>query len=274
MENHVLANIFPLMSEDEYQKLKYDIQIHGFDKSLPIVLYEEKILDGRNRYKACMELGVEPIYTNFEGQDPMEYVVRVNLHRRHLNASQLAFVALETEKYYGEIAKENQIKAGEQYGKNKDKGLPILAEAIEKIEPILAVEKASKDIGVSTGYIKDAKKIEKEKPELAKKIKAGKMTIPEAKREIRKEEKKNNILEISKQNNELPLERKYNVIYADPPWEYEFSNLTTFPKLRDRLTTDPIHPHITLISHLVLGCFIKDNRHSYQNPLFVRGDLI
>ncbi len=272
MENHVLANIFPLMSEDEYQKLKYDIQIHGFDKSLPIVLYEEKILDGRNRYKACMELGVEPIYTNFEGQDPIEYVVRVNLHRRHLNASQLAFVALETEKYYGEIAKQQQGKRNDLIEK-QDNILPTLVKS-EEFEPIHATEKASNNIGVSKGYIIDAKKIEKEKPELAKKIKAGKMTIPEAKREIRKEEKKNNILEISKQNNELPLERKYNVIYADPPWEYEFSNLTTFPKLRDRLTTDPIHPHITLISHLVLGCFIKDNRHSYQNPLFVRGDLI
>ena len=221
MENHALANIFPLMSEDEYQKLKYDIQIHGFDKSLPIVLYEEKILDGRNRYKACMELGVEPIYINFEGQDPIEYVVRVNLHRRHLNASQLAFVALETEKYYGEIAKQQQGKRNDLI-ENEDNILAILPKS-EKFQPIHAVEKASKQIGVSEVYIKDAKKIEKEKPELAKKIKAGKMTIPEAKREIRKEEKKNNILKISKQNSELPLERKYNVIYADPPWEYEFS---------------------------------------------------
>jgi hypothetical protein len=33
------------------------------------MLYEGKILDGRNRYNACIAAGVEPRYIDYEGHD-------------------------------------------------------------------------------------------------------------------------------------------------------------------------------------------------------------
>ncbi len=58
-------------------------------------MYEGKLLDGRNRWKACALAGVEPRFTEFQGDDPIGWVVSQNLVRRHLTASQRAVVAFD-----------------------------------------------------------------------------------------------------------------------------------------------------------------------------------
>src|SRR5262249_62357764 len=89
-EYHPAAGVFPLMTEEEVGELRQDIAAsHGLRE--PIVLYEGKILDGRNRYIACRALGI-PLKTrefdpSIEG-DPFAYVLSANLHRRHLTAEQ------------------------------------------------------------------------------------------------------------------------------------------------------------------------------------------
>jgi ParB-like chromosome segregation protein Spo0J len=59
-EFHPAAALFPLMDVDgpEFGELVRDVQEHGLVQ--PIVLHEGKILDGRNRYRACQHAGVEP----------------------------------------------------------------------------------------------------------------------------------------------------------------------------------------------------------------------
>jgi hypothetical protein len=54
------------------------------------------ILDGRNRYEACLEVGVEPRFDVYEGDDPLGHVMALNSFRRHLNdgARQLAAARL------------------------------------------------------------------------------------------------------------------------------------------------------------------------------------
>ena len=91
---HSIADIFPMMSDDELDRLAEDIRAHGLRE--PIWLHSDgRIIDGRNRYLACQRLGREPATRTFEGEDAelLAFVLSHNLHRRHLNESQRAMVA-------------------------------------------------------------------------------------------------------------------------------------------------------------------------------------
>lgn len=90
-EDHPLACIFPLMTEVEIAELGNDIAKIGQQE--PLWLLNGKILDGRNRYRACELKGIEPVVQAWCGADPLAFVLSKNLHRRHLNESQRAMVA-------------------------------------------------------------------------------------------------------------------------------------------------------------------------------------
>src|SRR5262245_48110566 len=91
LEFHCLSNLFPLVEGAEFDDLVADIRAHGLHE--PIVVFEDKVLDGRNRLRACEAAGVEPTFTVYTGDDPVAYVVSLNLRRRHLDESQRAMVA-------------------------------------------------------------------------------------------------------------------------------------------------------------------------------------
>ena len=93
MEPHKLANLFPMMTSEELYEMGRDILENG--QIDPIVVYEGKILDGRNRFQACQRAGVEPRVEEYNGTDPLAYVISLNLKRRHLTESQKAMIASE-----------------------------------------------------------------------------------------------------------------------------------------------------------------------------------
>lgn len=93
-EFHPVADVFPLISGAEFDALEADIKANGLH--LPIVLHPDgRILDGRNRYRACLSACVEPRYETWAGDVGTEvaYVVSLNLTRRHLDSSQRSMVA-------------------------------------------------------------------------------------------------------------------------------------------------------------------------------------
>jgi len=211
MEAHEYANIFPMMNEAEFDELCRDMAEHGYRPENPIITYQGKILDGRNRFKATEQVGVLPMFVEFGGDDPLNFVLSQNLHRRHLNSSQRAIAALEVERIYGERAKEKQ-------GQRTD-----ILEIIPKSEPVHAAKEAAKITGTNPRYITDAKRIQEEAPEMIPAIMAGETNIPQVMRQLRREDKIEQILDYSRENESLDIYRKFNVICADPPWRYDFS---------------------------------------------------
>lgn len=85
-EFHPLCSAFPLMIGDEFAELVADIKQHG--QRDPVTLYRGEILDGRNRCLACQQLGIGVRAIEREIDDPVAFVISVNVRRRHLSNEQ------------------------------------------------------------------------------------------------------------------------------------------------------------------------------------------
>ena len=86
LEFHPLAMLFPPLDDAAFEALKEDIREHGLRE--PITVFENKILDGIHRYKACLAVGVAPRFRDYEGGSPLAFVLGLNLRRRHLTTTQ------------------------------------------------------------------------------------------------------------------------------------------------------------------------------------------
>jgi len=202
---HPVASIFPMMSGEEYDSLKNDIRENGLIE--PIWTYEGKILDGRNRYRACRELKIEPKFREWRGPSAVSFVVSLNLKRRHLTAAQRAMAAADALPHYEREAKARMSDAGKKSapGRPAEKGK-------EKIPDLLqARDHAASAFGVNPRYVSNAKALQERAPDIAAKVRTGEMKMPHAAKELRRREAKD----------PAPMPKaKYRVLYADPPWEY------------------------------------------------------
>jgi hypothetical protein len=83
----------PRLRRVAFDSLVADIRANGLRE--PITLYDGMVLDGRNRYRACEAARIEPRFFEFDGDDPLGFVLSLNLQRRHLSEPQRAMVAAE-----------------------------------------------------------------------------------------------------------------------------------------------------------------------------------
>lgn len=102
-EVHPACSILPMMPAAALEELAEDIKRHG--QQQPVVLFEGKVLDGRNRLKACELAGVEPEVREWRGDDPMRWVLSLNFHRRHLTEDQKSVVGARAEQLIAERAR-------------------------------------------------------------------------------------------------------------------------------------------------------------------------
>src|SRR4051794_29046298 len=167
MPFHEAANLFPLLEGPEYEEFKEDIRVNGQGED--ITTYEGAILDGRNRYRACRDLGIEPRTREWDGQGSLlAFVVSRNLHRRHLSESQRAMVAARLKPLFEREARE-RMRAGKA------------ADPVANLPQGRARDHAAAALHVSPRSVEDASKVLREgAPELGRAVDEGKVSVSAA----------------------------------------------------------------------------------------------
>jgi N6-adenosine-specific RNA methylase IME4/ParB-like chromosome segregation protein Spo0J len=233
-ENHPAADLFPMMAEDRYAELLASIADHGLIDD--ITLCEGKILDGRNRYKACVELGVD-LTGRFKTHigDPYEYSWDKNGNRRDLSTDQRAVIWVKineaSEAWQAErearMAAANQARSEATATQPRSAdgtrlaGLPTdcgetRADRDSRAEHQRSSAAAAANAsGTNRGAIERAITLCRNRPDLAEAVAQGTMKPTEAHRQMRRDEIGNRVAA-------LPAD-KFRVIYADPPWQYNDS---------------------------------------------------
>ncbi|MFT6397259.1 MAG: hypothetical protein ACJAYU_002005 [Bradymonadia bacterium] len=92
---HPACAILPMMSAASIAEMADDIKANGQQQA--VILHRGVLLDGRNRLKACELAGVSPEIQEWEGDDPVRWVLSLNFHRRHLTDSQKSIVGARAE---------------------------------------------------------------------------------------------------------------------------------------------------------------------------------
>jgi N6-adenosine-specific RNA methylase IME4 len=160
LEFHPLANLFPLIDGAEFDDLVADIKANGQHED--IMLLDGKVLDGRNRYRACLVAGVAPRFVAFRQDphgEPLAFVVSKNLKRRHLNESQRAMVAARLETY----------RHGDNQHSSGDANLHVRR------------DEAAKQLGVSPRSVASAAVVrDKATPEIVQAVDRGRLPISQA----------------------------------------------------------------------------------------------
>ena len=184
---HPLANLLPMMSPSELADLKHSVEFEGQQHAG--VMFEGKLLDGRNRRLVCLEVGVPFRAQNFLGtrDQALLHVVSSNRCRRDLNKSQLAAVGSRLlPRLSPEIQAERVRKTSEARRKAGQSEIWELVPGSDETtaNEVRARVVAADMVGVSDRYVADAARLEREAPELFEEVWLGKTTVKAAMREL------------------------------------------------------------------------------------------
>jgi len=175
MEFHPVANLFPMMAQDEFQKLKDDIAKNGLLE--PVTIFKGRLIDGRNRYRACCELGITPQYREWTPVGSLEsFVISRNLHRRHLSESQRAMIGARLKSLFEKEAQKRKSLSGRRYGgRGKKVWVP---EDLPESKKGDSRDAAAREVNVSGRTIDKAKIVLKTgEPRLVQKVVKGEISV-------------------------------------------------------------------------------------------------
>jgi ParB-like chromosome segregation protein Spo0J len=159
LDLHQLCTLVPRLGGAEFEALKSDILANG--QREPITVHDGLVLDGGNRYRACIEAGVEPQLKEFVGPDPVAFVLSANLHRRHLTPGQQAAIVARAQDWATAQAVGRPEKSGNVAGLNT------------------VADRAGRS-GASERTQRMADKVARHSPELAQQVAHGKISLPKA----------------------------------------------------------------------------------------------
>lgn len=220
-ETHPAADVFPLLDGKDFDALVADIRTNGLLE--PIRVVGDKILDGRNRLRACIVAKVEPRFIQYAG-DPWEYAWSANVERRHLEAGSRAAYRLKWKaerERWGERRAErvrsgHEAKAAAQRGKPKNCAVNVYGTNRRGDRDRESRVELAKDAGVSPVTAQKAITVHDKSPELFAKVVAGEVTLNRAYRDTTRREA---AAKISGEPQPLPV-GPFRVLVADPPWAY------------------------------------------------------
>lgn len=226
---HDVIFIMPKMREKEYEDLKSDISKNGLQ--VPILRFQGKVVDGRHRLQACIELGIKPIFSELPdsaNDSLMSIIGSHNLQRRNISDE---LKAITGAKISNSCLGTNQHTAGAVSQKQIAQELNISVDSIQRAKKVLnqgipelieALESGKIDI---SNAAKIAQLAKHEQSQLnfddIKAIQEASKAINKAKFESRRIERIQQIE--AKRANNKPLEAglgKHGVLYVDPPWNY------------------------------------------------------
>jgi hypothetical protein len=175
-----LESLIPPLSNEEFKQLERNILEEGIRE--PLITWNGILIDGHNRYRIAQEhdMNYETLEKEFENINRVkEWMVNNQLGRRNLSNYQRSVLALQLEDVFREKAKEKQIRKPES-----------VIQISEEQNSIVSIKEVAKIANVSHDTIAKVKKIEANAtPEVKARLNTGTMSINEAYKEIKKEEK-------------------------------------------------------------------------------------
>jgi ParB-like chromosome segregation protein Spo0J len=149
MKYHEFANLFPMMNPDEWEQLEESVAEYGLLE--PIVLFENQILDGRNRFEAARATGREIKTVEFEGtrEEALNFVIQHNLIRRQLDTTRKVVLGVNMLPLY-------EGRWGGDRKSDQEGNIALLKGK--------ASEQVAKLVGVGARYISDGKYIKENMP--------------------------------------------------------------------------------------------------------------
>ena len=218
------------MQHDEFLALKESIKRNGQQES--IVIWNDRIVDGRHRLKACQELGLEPKVKRLscDYAQAVSMAFAANVNRRQLGTGQLALLAAQLA-----TRKPGQTKAAKH------------------VEAVLSQTEAAALFGVSRDAVQKAcRLVLGNNTTLLNAVHTGSMTLNEAyvsastgktglraktteeerkalrmaaavKERLSKESRSLRLVKqaaTSAKNLALPTGARHSIVLADPPWDY------------------------------------------------------
>jgi N6-adenosine-specific RNA methylase IME4 len=226
--NDKYKKLIPPLTTHEFSQLETNCLEEGIRDA--IITYNGYIIDGHNRYEIAqtydLEFRVEEKHFDSEN-DVIQWMILNQFGRRNLSNYQRSVLALELEDLLKKKAKESKAEKVSHYRQT--------GEVCQNSDKPDTKKELAKIANVSHDTISKVKVIEAKAPEeLKEKLNSGESSINEVYKEIKKQEKQND-LNIKKEaykskiedkvNNSMSIdiyatEKKFRVIYADPPWSY------------------------------------------------------
>lgn len=243
-EVHPAAALFPMIDGEEMDRLVESIRTQGLQH--PIVLTVGGVLlDGRNRLRACEIGGVRPKFETYTGDDYVDYVVRVNVERRHLTTGQRAMLALEILP----LKEKEGLRRKRDAGRSAAPGRPAEKDRAD-LPGVRARDEAAKSVGASGRSVAQAKRVNEQAPDLAEKVRTGELALDAAekqaaRRQHQKSDRDARVVKLSNINPEAAGTRwrlllgdfrdrlaelgdgTVDLIVTDPPYPAEFLPLYT-----------------------------------------------